>query len=105
MVFNIFNYYTQYFSEPNILGQIGKFSSRIGEKNILFGFENGAEFRPQISEIESPDQTWIVFFNQTGVIFNKYMKHDLRYGCGFHSPKNTKMLFSSKIGSFEISYL
>ena len=25
------------------------------EKNILFGFGNGAEFRPQISGIESPD--------------------------------------------------
>ena len=33
------------------------------------------------------------------------MKNDLRYGCGFHTPKNTKMLFSSKIGSSEIPYL
>ena len=27
------------------------------------------------------------------------IKNILRYGCGFHTPKNTKMLFSSKIGS------
>ena len=47
-------YYTCNFPEPNTLGQIGNFSSRIGEKNILFGFENEAEFRPQILEIESP---------------------------------------------------
>ena len=33
------------------------------------------------------------------------MKNDLRYGCGFHTPKNTKTLFSSKIGSSEIPYL
>ena len=42
------------FFEPNILGQIGNFSSKIGKKLILFGFGNGAEFRPQILEIESP---------------------------------------------------
>ena len=58
MVFNIFNYYTWYFPEPNTLCQIGNFSSRIDKKNILFGFGNGAEFRPQISEIESPDTTY-----------------------------------------------
>ena len=50
-------------------------------------------------------QTWVVFFNYTGVIISKCMKNDPRYGCGFHTPINTKMLFSLEIGRFEISYL
>ena len=35
--------------------------------------------------------------------YKKCMKYDFGYGCGFHSPKNTKMLFSLKISHFEIS--
>ena len=33
--------------------RLGIFHLELG-KNILFGFGNGVEFRPQISEIESP---------------------------------------------------
>ena len=33
--------------------RLGIFHLELG-KNIFFGFGNGAEFRPQISEIESP---------------------------------------------------
>ena len=40
--FNIVNYYTCSFPEPNL------------GKNILFGFGNGVEFQSQISELESP---------------------------------------------------
>ena len=34
-------------------GEIGNFLSGVGEKNILFGIGNGAEFRPQNQVIES----------------------------------------------------
>ena len=38
------------------LVRLGIFHPELGKK-ILFGFGNGAEFRPQISEIESPVPT------------------------------------------------
>ena len=43
------------FLVPSRLGQIGNFSSEIGKKHILFGILNGAEFRPQILVIKSPE--------------------------------------------------
>ena len=47
MVSNIFNYYTRYFSEPNILGQIGNFSSRIGKKTYFLALGMGPNFGPK----------------------------------------------------------
>ena len=44
------------FLNQTYLVRLGIFQLELG-KNILFGFGNGAEFRPQISEIESPDDT------------------------------------------------
>ena len=47
MVCNIFNYYSWYFSEPNILGQIGNFSSRIGKKTYFLALGMGPNFGPK----------------------------------------------------------
>ena len=44
------------FLNQTYLVRLGIFQLELG-KNILFGFGNGAEFRPQISEIESPAVT------------------------------------------------
>ena len=46
--FNVFNYYTCSFPEPNTLSQIGNFSSRIGKKNIYFlALGIGPNFSPK----------------------------------------------------------
>ena len=78
--------------------------SRYYRKNDILHvlFDN---FLLHINQIMFSLQTWVVLFNYIGVITTKCMKNDLRYGCGFHTPKNTKMFFSSEIGRFDISFL
>ena len=52
------------------LVRLGIFHLELGKKTTLFGFGNGAEFQPQISEIESPG--WICLdCLRLGVRFNE----------------------------------
>ena len=54
-----------------------------------------------ITQILFSYQAWVVYL----VFINNCMKNDVRYGCGFHTTKNNKIIFSSKRGRFENSYL
>ena len=59
MVFNILNYYTWYFSEPNILDQIGNFSTRIGKKKHIF-WDWGRISAPNFGDREPCIETYTV---------------------------------------------
>ena len=47
MVFNIFNYYTCSFPEPNTLGQFGDFSSTTGKITYFLALGMGLNFGPK----------------------------------------------------------
>ena len=52
MVFNVFNYYTCSFPEPNTLGQIGNFLSELGKKYTFWLWEWGRISAPNFGDRE-----------------------------------------------------